>query len=96
MEAETVALRITAVKLEGGKTHRHITRLTWKTKSKTGYMTLSRIVGWLDEGKEAYVEDEFGDRAYLRTRRSSKTGLRYVQTCADGVWQDNLLALPRF
>jgi len=50
------------------------------------------MVTWIDEGGKAYVV--VGN---LRVEvRVVKAHPPYVQTYADGVWKDNLLALPRF
>jgi len=53
------------------------------------------MVAFVEGGGEAYVKDARGDVAFLRVR-TSVNGIKYVQTYADGIWSDNLLALPRF
>jgi Protein of unknown function (DUF3892) len=48
---------------------------------------------WLkNQNGQAYVRDAAGDVAYLYPRENSN-GTQYVQTYADGIWKDNLLAL---
>ncbi len=41
----------------------------------------------------AYVTDYRVNKAFVGTREHSN-GAKYLQTYADGVWTDNLLALP--
>ena len=52
------------------------------------------MVAFVEKGGRAYVQDDDGDTAYLRVRQTAN-GSKYVQTYADGIWSDNLLALPR-
>ncbi|GAA3289151.1 DUF3892 domain-containing protein [Streptomyces cinereospinus] len=92
-----MAIQITAVRLSGGTTHQHITRLWWTNPAtaKTGDNTRAEIVTW--------IEDEKGPGLHKRRRRAPGGGRRghpprgekYLQTRADGVWTNNLLALPR-
>jgi hypothetical protein len=52
-------------------------------------------VSWIEnQNGEAYVEDSGGHRANVGVVAPSY-GARYLRTYADGVWTDNLLALPR-
>jgi hypothetical protein len=53
------------------------------------------MVTFVEGGGKAYVKDAKGNIAYLAVRVSS-AGNKYVQTYADGIYSDNLLALPRF
>lgn len=76
----------------GGEKHEHITHI--KVAVNTVY-TRAEMVAYVERGGRAYVRDASGDVAYLRVRTSS-AGNKYVQTWADGIWKDNLLALPRF
>ena len=81
----------------GGRYHEHITHIMWVKDGTTtaNVSTRSEMVAFVEQGGRAYVKDARGDVAYLRVRVSS-AGNKYVQTYADGIWQDNLLALPRF
>ena len=86
---------ITAVHMSsGGSRHEHIQELRWKNPetSATGASSREQIVRWIGQGGQASV-----------VVGSLRIGVRvvnanppYVQTYADGVWKDNLLALPRY
>ena len=53
------------------------------------------IVDFIDnQGGKAYV-DEGGYRAYVYVR-TPNVGPKFLQTYADGKWQDNLLSLPKW
>ena len=78
----------------GGSHHQHIESLRWRNPEtgQTGQSTRGEMVSWINEGGQAYV-----------IVGSLRVGVRvvnvappYVQTYADGAWQDNLLALPRY
>ena len=91
-------IEITAIRMSpGGTKHEHIAELKWKntTTSSEGSSTRQTIVDWLDkEGNQAIVTDGT-TTVYVGVVRPS-TGSAYVRTYADGVWTDNLLALPRY
>jgi hypothetical protein len=92
-----VAIRITAIRLSGGSTHQHIVRLWWTNPAdgKSGDNSRAEIVSWIEkENGKAYVEDSKGDRADVGVVIPTR-GEKYVRTYADGVWTDNLLALPQ-
>ncbi|MEU6339818.1 DUF3892 domain-containing protein [Streptomyces sp. NPDC046977] len=87
---------ITAVHLEGGDKHEHIASVRWENPGtgNTGQNTKAQMVNWLDEG---------GDhKAGVRNGTSSvPVGVvhatpPYLRTHANGIWTDNLLALPRY
>ncbi len=92
-----MAYRCTAIKMSpGGHLHSHIVEIRAIDESSGGTIVGSRQQ-WVDAvkgGARAYVLDKFGDKAYLRVNRMGYT--EYVQTYADGIWTDNLLALPRY
>jgi len=92
-----VSIQITAIRLSGGNAHEHIVHLWWTNPSngKTGDNTRGQIVAWIenDNGK-AYVDDGKGHRVDVGVV-TPKVGAKYLRTHADGVWTDNLLALPR-
>jgi len=91
-----MSIRITAVRLTGGNTHQHITRLWWTNPAngKSGTNTRAEIVSWIeDENGKAYV-DEAG-RGVDVLVVTPTTGPKYLRTNADGVWANNLLELPR-
>src|SRR6266545_4125254 len=61
-----MAIRITAVCLEGGNAHEHIVRLWWTNpaNSQTGDNSRAQLVSWIEtQNGKAYVEDAHGDRA---------------------------------
>lgn len=90
-----MAIRITQIRLEGGTSHQHITRLWWSTASTSGDNSRAEIVDWV-EGKngQAFVEDARGNSIPVGVV-SPDHRAKYLRTYADGVWTDNLLALPR-
>jgi DNA helicase HerA-like ATPase len=81
----------------GGWHHEHITHIAWVQDGTVTEKTSTRaeMVAFVESGGKAYVKDAKGNKAYLRVRTSS-AGNKYVQTYADGIPTDNLLALPRF
>jgi hypothetical protein len=86
---------IYAVKLSGGASHEHIAAVRWKNPDtgKTGQNGRTEMVGWIrDEDGKAYV---CGNSHLARVGVVDAT-VPYLRTHADGVWSDNLLALPRF
>jgi hypothetical protein len=92
-----VAIRITAVRLEGGEAHEHIVRLWWinPANSQTGDNSRAELVSWIEnQHGKAYVEDAQGNRADVGVVTPTY-GAKYLRTHADGKWTDNLLALPR-
>ena len=72
-------------------THEHITHLGgngWK-------WTREEVIRSIDARSNAfYVQDGAGRRADVRVVDPGNGRARYVRTYADGVWTDNLLALP--
>lgn len=58
-----------------------------------GWKTTRQKVVSLIEGGEHFYTLNTGKKAYLKVRVSA-AGNKYVQTEADGVWQNNLLSLP--
>ena len=92
-----MAIRFTAVRLSGGTQHEHIVRLWWvnPANGQTGDNSRAELVNWIEnKNGKAYVEDQFGHRTdvYVVTPR---VGAKYLRTKKDGVWTNNLLALPR-
>lgn len=87
---------LTAIRLQAsGSRHEHITDVRWLNAGNNaqGQSTLAQLVAWLrmpdavamvrDAHHEVVVGIVEGHPPHLRTH-------------ADGVWTDNLLALPRF
>ena len=91
-----MAVRVTGIRLSGGTLHEHIAHLGWSNPGTgaTGISTRAEMVRYIEvEHGEAYV-DGGGRRAEVGVVRPAY-GEKYVRTHADGVWTDNLLALPR-
>ncbi|MFE9776490.1 DUF3892 domain-containing protein [Streptomyces sp. NPDC005931] len=93
-----MAIQITAVRLStGGTTHEHITHLWWteQASGKTGDNTRAQIVDWIEnQAGKAYTSDRAGHRTEVAVVTPAR-GEKYLRTRADGVWTNNLLALPR-
>ena len=91
-------IEITAIHLTDPPKHEHIALLRWRNiqTGSTGQSTVQQIIQWLEESKanQAVVVNSDA-RAYVGVRRP-KNGPPYLRTHADGEWNDNLLALPRF
>ncbi len=86
---------ITAIRMSHqGHLHEHITDVRWQNTAdnQTGTCSRAQMVEWLRAGNHAYVTDG---------RRTVEVGVvdanpPFLRTHADGVWTDNLLALPRY
>src|SRR6266498_5273279 len=81
-----VAIRITAVRLEGGATHEHIVRLWWinPADNRTGDNSRAELVSWIEtQNGKAYVEDARGNRADVGVVTPAH-GAKYLRTHADG------------
>ncbi len=91
-----MAIRITAIRLAGGTSHEHITRLWWTNPATgtSGDNSRAEIVQWIEAGNEAYVQDSYGSRAEVRVVKPAY-GEKYLRTMANGKWTDNLLSLPK-
>jgi len=88
-------VEITAVHMVGGAFHEHIAEVRWVNPASgaRGQSTRAAMVAFLRKpGSRAYVTDG---------HRTVEVGVveatpPYIKTHADGVWTDNLLALPRY
>ena len=87
---------VTHVRLSGGETHAHISEVRW-WNPEDGQMSSSTrltMVDWiLNKGGVARVTDGYH---LVDVRVVTDADPQYIRTWADGVWTDNLLALPRF
>lgn len=77
------------------RNHQHITGVRWRNPQSdaTGASTVPTLVDWLEnKGGVAQVTDgrKTVDVAVVHADRP------YIRTVADGVYTDNLLALPRY
>jgi hypothetical protein len=90
-------IQITAIRLGEGKAHEHPTEVRWRSASTSaGQSTREAIVDWLSvsSANQAVVADGSKCVPVLVVRPVNQAP--YVRTYADGVWTDNLLALPTF
>ena len=92
-------IQVTCINKSGGyhaDPHHAIEHLGWindQTRA-TGKSTRIQVYDWLkNNGGAAYVRDSRGNTAQVAPREHAN-GTRFVQTYADKVWSDNLLALP--
>ena len=94
-----MALRVAGVHLSGGQGHEHITELEWHMDGDAELKRASRqaIVDWLESGagNQAFTEPRFGGGQQIFVH-SPYGAVKYLRTRANGVWSDNLLALPRY
>jgi hypothetical protein len=94
-----MAIRITCISKANGfhlDPHHAITDLGWVNvgTGEHGRSTRQQVYDWLkSQGGQAFVLDRLGNKAYVFPRENTH-GTQYVQTVADRVWTDNLLALP--
>jgi hypothetical protein len=86
---------VTAVHMEGGTQHQHIASVRWRDPSdnQTGQSTRAAMVEWISNGGQACVNGADGRTAQVGVVNASPA---YIRAYADGDWNDNLLALPRF
>jgi hypothetical protein len=85
---------VTAIHLVGGERHEHITEVRWLNPATnvTGSTSRAGMVDWIRGGGDARVTDGI---------RTVQVGVvdaipPFIRTHADGVWTDNLLALPKY
>lgn len=87
---------ITHIRLSAeGSGHEHITDVKWRnpTSGDTGQSTKAAMVDWINDNGDARVRDNAGHDVKVGVVKATPP---YIRTHADGVWTDNLLALPRF
>lgn len=87
-------IQIIAIHMEGGERHEHIAELSWLNPetAATGATSRANMVNFIRGNGKAFVKSE---------NRKSLVGWvdaspPYVRTYADGVWNNNLLALPKY
>jgi hypothetical protein len=91
-----MSIRITATRLSGGTSHEHIVHLWWTdpATNQPGNGSRSTVIYWMEtKAGQAYVDDGRGNHVSVAVVTPSH-GEKYLRTHADGVWTDNLLALP--
>jgi hypothetical protein len=88
---------ITHIRLSSsGHRHEHITEVQWRNPSSgaTGQSTKTTMVDWIqNKSGDARVRDKRGHDTRVGVVKANPP---YIRTYADGVWTDNLLALPHF
>lgn len=91
-----MSLRVVCINKDGGNhqnPYESISRLGWKSDAgKVETCTLAAMVDFLEKGNKAYTQDSNGNMAFLGVNVSA-AGHKYVQTHADGKWNNNLLSL---
>ncbi len=94
-----MSIRVTCINKSGGyhaDPHHAIERLGWVEDGtgRVGRNTRIELYEWVkNQNGVAYVRDSRGNKALVRARENAR-GIKFLQTYADGVWSDNLLALP--
>jgi len=87
---------ITAVHMTGGSGHEHIAAVRWTNPAdnSTGENTRASMVDWItNKNGDARVRDNAGHDVHVGVVQANPP---YLRTHADGVYTDNLLALPRY
>jgi len=87
-------VQFTGVRLEGGFHHQHITRLRAVSDGLVYDDSRAAWVKFIEDGNSGYVRDAYGNTAWVGVRTNGIT--KWLQTHADGIWTDNLLALPGY
>ena len=74
--------------------HEHITSVGGPMPGGAGRWKdpVEKIVGLIELGAHRFYTNESGASAWVGVRTSA-AGRKFLQTYADGVWKDNLLAL---
>jgi hypothetical protein len=89
-------VNVTAVHMAGGTQHQHIASVRWANPqtAETGQSTREAMVDWIGNRKGvAKVKGSDGSIAQVGVVNAAPP---YIRTYADGDWNDNLLALPRY
>jgi hypothetical protein len=88
---------VTHIRLSAqGRRHEHITDVKWRNPSsgETGQSTTATMVDWIkNKSGDARVRDNEGHDVRVGVVNAATP---YIRSYADGVWTDNLLALPHF
>jgi hypothetical protein len=74
--------------------HEHITDVGGPGPNGSGRWkdTVPNVIKFIEGKAHRFYTSEGGVSAWVGVRTSA-AGHKYIQTCADGVWKDNLLAL---
>ncbi len=76
--------------------HEHITNVGGPNPDGNGRWkdTMANVVALIERKAHRFYTNEGGAIAWVGVRTSA-SGLKFLQTHADGVWRDNLLALKQ-
>lgn len=88
-------VNVSARHMVSGHRHEHIARVRWinPETNATGENSRAEMVDWIEnKGGRAFVLDGPGKVAVGVVNARPP----YIRTHADGVWTNNLLALPEF
>ena len=94
-----MSVRVTCITKSGGdheNPHAAISDLGWVNEetSNRGSSTRLQMYDWIkNKSGVAYVRDARGNQVVVGAAETTR-GTKYVRTHADGIWTDNLLALP--
>ncbi len=73
--------------------HEHITHVGGQTADGGRWKdTVPNVIGFIEAKTHRFYTKEGGATAWVGVRISA-AGNKYLQTYADGIWKDNLLAL---
>lgn len=88
-------VNVIAVHMSGGTEHRHIAAVRWTNpvEGTSGDSTRAAMVSFINGGGVAKVHGSDGSVATVGVVNATPP---YIRTYADGEWNDNLLALPRY
>jgi hypothetical protein len=89
-------IELTAIRLDGGEDHEHISELLWASGSATGVASRQALIDWLNASRtnQAVLSNGTGHLPVLVVERAA--GAAYVRAYAEGRWRDELLELPHF
>lgn len=88
---------IESIHLQGGTGHEHIAEVKWRNPSdgNADRSSVATMVDWIDnKGGTAKVRG--GNTESTVGTVANGTKPKYLRTHADGTWNDNLLALPKY
>jgi len=86
-----MAKEITHRRMSGGSDHEHISRV----KGPGFDYSVPDVVAMIEGGQDSFYVSS-GGKSPAVSARISPTGRKFIQTHADGDWNNNLLALPTY
>jgi hypothetical protein len=90
-------IQITAVRLEGGNGHEHVTHVLWSSQATTAALASRQgLVDWLtsSDANRAMLLGEGAQVVPVEVVRPAGV-VPHIRARADDGWTDDLLALPR-